>query len=65
MAVPHTDLTPRTSTEQLRWERISEAEARAAVGGNAIETALAEVGAKGRASADRYRAAGHPVTDQS
>ena len=65
MAAPHTDLTSQTSTELPRWERISEAEARAVVGDEAIDDALTEVGTKGRASADRYRAAGHPVADQS
>lgn len=64
MAVPHTDLTSRPSTEP-QWDRISEAEARAIAGDEAIGGALAEVSTKGRASADRYRSAGHPVADQS
>lgn len=64
MAVPRTDLTSLPPAEQPRWERISEAEARAALGDEVIDGALAEVSAKGQASADRYRAAGHPVDDQ-
>ena len=65
MTAPRTDLTSRPPTERSRWERISEAEARAAAGDDAIDDALAEVGAKGRASADRYRAAGNSITEQA
>ncbi|MEZ5409197.1 MAG: hypothetical protein R2761_14310 [Acidimicrobiales bacterium] len=65
MAAPRSDLTSGPSTGQLRWERISEAEARAAIGDEALDAALAEVGAKGRASAERYRAAGHSIADQA
>ncbi len=65
MTAPRTDLTSGPSTGQLRWERISETEARAAMGDDAIDDALTEVSAKGRASADRYRAAGHSITDQT
>lgn len=65
MAAPDTDLTSHTPTERPRWERISEAEARDTMGDDAIDGALAEVGADGRASADRYRATGHPITDQA
>jgi hypothetical protein len=65
MTAPRSDLTSRPSTGQLRWERISEAEARAAIGDDALDAALAEVGAKGRASAERYRAAGHSIADQA
>ncbi len=65
MAAHRSDLTSRPSTGQLRWERISEAEARAAIGDEALDAALAEVGAKGRASAERYRTAGHSIVDQA
>lgn len=65
MAAPRADLTSRPSAGQLRWERISEAAARAAIGDEALDAALAGVGAKGRASAERYRAAGHSIADQA
>jgi hypothetical protein len=35
------------------------------MGDDAIDDALTEVGAKGRASADRYRATGHSIADQT
>jgi len=65
MTVSHTDLNSDPSTGKPRWERISEAEARAAIGDDAIDDALTELGAKGRASADRYRADGHSIPDQA
>ena len=65
MTAHRTDLTSPPSTEQPRWQRISESEARAAAGDDAIDDAIAEVGAKGRASADRYRAAGHTIADRA
>lgn len=65
MTAPRTDLTSPPSSEQPRWERISESQARAAVGDDAVDEALTEVGAKGRASAERYRAAGHSIADQA
>ena len=65
MTAPGTDLSSSPATERSQWERISEAEARAAAGDDAIDEALTEVSAKGRASADRYRAAGHSVADQA
>lgn len=58
------DLASRPSTGEQRWERISEAEARAAVGDDAVDAALAELGAKGRAAAERYQAAGHLIADE-
>lgn len=51
--------------DKPQWRRISEDEARAAAGDEAIDKLLADVGAKGRASAERYRAAGHTVIDQT
>lgn len=65
MSAPRSDLTSPPPTAQARWKRISESEARAAAGDDAIDEAVAEVGAKGRASADRYRADGHMIADQA
>jgi hypothetical protein len=64
MTAPRTDPTSPAPTEQPRWKRISESEARAAAGEDAIDEAIAKVGAKGRASADRYRADGRTIADQ-
>jgi hypothetical protein len=64
MAEPVTDSTVHVVDEQAQWQRISEDEARAVAGDKAIDDVLAEVGRKGRVSAERYRVAGHSVVDQ-
>lgn len=64
MAEPATDSTVPVVDGQPQWQRISEDEARAAAGDKAVDEVLAEVGRKGRASAERYRVAGHPIVDQ-
>lgn len=53
------------ASEDPQWSRISESEARAAAGDEAVDRLMAEVKVKGRASAERYRASGHTVVDQT
>jgi hypothetical protein len=65
MAAARHDASPDDHTGWPRWERISEAEARAALGDDVFDEMLVEIGTMGRASAERYRAAGWPVVDQT
>ena len=58
------DVTVPVASDDPQWSRISEDEARAAAGDEAVEQLLAEVKAKGQASVERYRASGHSVVDQ-
>lgn len=58
-------MTVPVASENPQWSRISEDEARAAAGDEAVDRLLAEVSAKGRASAERYRASGQTVVDQT
>jgi hypothetical protein len=65
MAADRHDASPDDRTGWPRWERISEAEARAALGNDVFDEMLVEITAMGRESAARYRAAGWPVIDQT
>jgi hypothetical protein len=56
---------PRTPPDPAHWEPITLDEIREAIDENQLNAGLDRLGAKTAAAAERYRAAGHPVTNQA
>lgn len=57
-------LAQQSEPERGRWERMTLDQIREMFGDDEVDAGLERLYAKGRASADQCRAAGHPVVDQ-
>ena len=58
-------LAQHSDPDLTRWERMTLDQIREEFGDEEVDAALERLYAKGQASADQYRAAGHPVIDQN